>query len=324
MHVNSKSPAINETHVKKESMQMKKAMVLHNPGAGEGDTSRAELLRALRAAGFKCSYSSTKPLRWDVIEAADIDFLVLAGGDGTVRKIAAELLSRTVLDKKLPIGLLPIGTANNIAKTLGLYSNRADIIRGWRTGNVKKFDVGRIQGLSSAAFFLESFGYGLFPRLMHEMKAQKKNDIDDSKMRMRAALELLHYLIVTAPVKKCRLIIDGLDYSGEFLLIEVMNTRSIGPNLTLAPAADPGDAFFDIVLVKEDQRSALAEYVRRKIDGEEEARFELPLVKGENLEITWNGRHVHVDDEYVKLAKPAKITIEIRDGLLEFLLPTSC
>lgn len=309
--------------LKKESMQIKKAMVLHNPGAGEGDTSRAELLRMLRAAGFKCSYSSTKPLRWDAIEAADADFLVLAGGDGTVRKIAGELLSRTVLDKKLPIGLLPIGTANNIAKTLGLYGSRADMIRGWHTGKVKKFDVGRIEGLSASSFFLESFGYGLFPRLMHEMKAQKKNDIEDSKMRMQAALELLHHLIVSAPVKKCKLSIDGRDHSGEFLLIEVMNTRSIGPNLTLAPAADPGDAAFDVVLVEEKQRSALAEYVRRKIDGEE-SQFDFPLVKGVNLEIVWNGRHVHVDDEYYKLEKPAKITIEIRDGLLEFLLPVSC
>ncbi len=299
---------------------MKKAMVLHNPGAGEGDMSRAELMRIMRSAGFKCSYSSTKPLRWENIEAADIDFLVLAGGDGTVRKIAEELLSRKVLDKKLPIGLLPIGTANNIAKTLGLYGERVDIVKGWRSGKVKKFDVGRIHGLEEPSFFLESFGYGLFPKLMHEMKVQKKDDIEDPKKKMQAALELLHYLIVSAPAKKCKLIIDEQDHSGEFLLMEVMNTRSIGPNLTLAPTADPGDAIFDVVPVRESQRSALAEYVRRKIDGAD-VQFDFPLLRGESLQILWNGKHVHADDEYYRLEKPLKITIEIRDGLLEFLLP---
>src|SRR5688572_11098666 len=117
---------------------MKKAKVLHNPEAGEGETTRRELIKQIEAGGFKCSYSSTKQFRWENIETDDIDFLILAGGDGTVRKVADELLDRKVTDKNLPLGLLPLGTANNIAKTLELSDSAAKIIDGWREGNVKK------------------------------------------------------------------------------------------------------------------------------------------------------------------------------------------
>lgn len=311
---------VKQRRLKQELTHIEKAMLLHNPGAGEGDISRAELLRLLRAAGFKCSYSSTKPLHWENVETADVDLLVLAGGDGTVRKIAGELLGRKVLDKKLPIGLLPLGTANNIARTLELPGSAGEIIKGWRTGNIKHFDVGRIDGLDEPSFFLESFGYGLFPKLMHEMKLQKKDGIEDPAERLHTALHVLYELILSSPAKKCRLSIDDKDHSGNFLLLEVMNIRSIGPNLNLAPEADPGDGEFDVVLIPENQRSELAEYVRKKIDGRE-VKFDFPLLRAETIGMFWDGRHLHVDDEYHKLKKPAEISIELRPGLLDFLVP---
>ena len=299
---------------------MRKAKVLHNPGAGEGETTKRELVKQIESEGFKCSYSSTKQFRWENIETEDIDFLILAGGDGTVRKVAEELLGRKVIDKKLPLGLLPFGTANNIAKTLGMDKPAPEIIHGWHDATLKNFDVGRIEGLTEPTFFLESFGYGLFPKLMLEMKKRNKNDIQDPKEQLQAALELLHELVLSAPVKKCNIQIDTIDCSGEFLLVEVMNIRSIGPNLHLAPDADPGDGKFDIVLITENQRKHLAEYVRNKIDGLE-VPFDFPLLKGKSLQIDWNGKHIHVDDEYHKADEPVSIRIELRQGLLDFLVP---
>lgn len=299
---------------------MKKVKLLHNPGAGEGETSKQELIRQIESAGFECSYSSTKGFRWENIETADIDFLILAGGDGTVRKIAEELLARKVIEKRFPIGLIPLGTANNIAKTLQLLGDPTDLIKSWHAENVRKFDVGQIAGLKEPAFFLESFGYGLFPKLMREMKKQKRNGIEDPKERILTALKILRDLIDKTRVKECRLEINGKDYSADFLLVEIMNIRSIGPNLNLAPAADPSDGQFDVVLITEKQRAALAEYVERKIDGQE-VLFDFPVLKAKELKFLWSGKHLHVDDEYLKVEKPREISIELRAGLLEFLLP---
>lgn len=301
-------------------MERKKATVLHNPGAGEGETSKTELLKKIESAGFECSYSSTKEFRWANIETSETDFLVLAGGDGTVRKVAEELLARKVIEKKLPLALLPIGTANNIAKTLGITGDPDDIISGWSKAAIKGFDVGIIEGLDEPSFFLESFGFGLFPKLMMEMKKQKKNAITDAKERIRAAWELLLQLILEKPVKKCRLRLDDIDCSGEFLLLEVMNIRSIGPNLHLAPDSDPGDGQFDVVFISEKQRELLADYVQHKLDGRD-VPFDFPVLKADRLEVEWDGKHAHVDDEHYKLEKPSSIKIELRKGLLEFFVP---
>jgi diacylglycerol kinase (ATP) len=301
---------------------MEKVKVLHNPGAGEGETSKRKLIREIESAGFKCSYSSTKQFRWENIETADFGFLVLAGGDGTVRKLAQNVLDQKVIEKKLPIGLLPMGTANNIARTLGIRGDAKNIIQSWHQKNLKKFDVGKIDGLKEPAFFLESFGYGLFPKLMQEMKRQKKNSIEDPKEKLRTALEILRDLIREASSRECKLEIDGRDYSGQYLLIEVMNIRSIGPNLNLAPDADPGDGAFDVVMISEKQRDGLAEYVEGKIDGTE-VLFDFPIVKARQMKIFWDGKHLHIDDEYNKLEKPVNVEVELRDGLLEFLLPVA-
>src|SRR5690349_240161 len=269
---------IPSSKIPKRALMMKKTIVLHNPGAGEAETSKRDLIDLIEASGFNCSYSSTKQSRWEKLETDDVDFIVLAGGDGTVRKVAESLLDRRMTEKRFPLGLLPFGTANNIAKTLGLPESAHDIIKGWHGATMKKFDVGVIEGLAKPGFFLEGFGFGLFPKLMRAMEKEKKNDAADPKERLESALILFHEILLSAPVKKCKLQLDDTDYSGEFILVEVMNTRSIGPNLVLAPDADAGDGEFDVVLITEKQRKHLAAYIQKKIDGEEVA-FDFPLLK---------------------------------------------
>ncbi len=304
---------------------MKNAKVLHNPKAGDGDNSDKELMEAIAAEGYKCSYLSTKMKGWDKkawnkIESNDIDFVIVAGGDGTVRKLAGELLDRKVIDKKLPIALLPMGTANNIAKTLGISGGAEEIIRSWKQHEVKKYDVGRIDGIKKNKFFIESYGYGVFPRLMKEMGKLDKSSFESPEQKIKIALQILYDIILKYKTKLCRLNIDGEDYTGKFLLVEIMNTSSIGPNLQLAPFADPGDESFDVVLITENQRQQFADYVKGKLEGKSEAPF-FTVLKAKKLHIYWEGTALHVDDEHILLDNPADVRIELHAGLLEFLVP---
>lgn len=303
---------------------MKNAKVLHNPAAGDGENSDKELIEAIEAEGYKCSYLSTKEKGWEKkdwerIESKDVDFVIVAGGDGTVRKLANELLDRKVLDKKLPIALLPFGTANNIAKTLGIAGGAEEIIKSWKQHQLKKFDVGRINGIKKHKFFIESYGYGVFPRLMKEMRKLDKSLFDTPEQKIKTALQILYEIIRKYKTKLCRLNIDGEDYTGKFLLVEIMNTSSIGPNLHLAPFADPGDEFFDVVLISENQRDEFAEYVKGKLEGKEASPF-FTALKAKKLQIYWEGTALHVDDEHVLLDEAADVKIEILPGLLEFLI----
>lgn len=294
---------------------MKRAKVLHNPKAGGKEYSKKKLLSLICDSGIECSYSSTKKNDWDKIAATGTDFVILAGGDGTVRKVAGKLL-----DKKLPIGLIPLGTANNIARTLGVTGAAREVIESWSHNHIKKYDVGRIYGLKKAAFFLEGFGYGVFPRLMEEM-AKKQNLLTNSQeQNLKLALETLHDIILSGKARYCKITIDGADYSGKFLLAEVMNTQSIGPNLDLAPFADPGDGVLEVILISERQRDEFAAYVHNKLHGLEQPPI-FNILKAKNLEIFWEDKLVHVDDQVLHLKKPQEVTIKLQEGVLEFLVP---
>lgn len=85
-------------------------------------------------------------------------------------KIAVNLVPRG-----FPIGLLPMGTANNIATTLGFQGKPEDIIAGWDLTHRQAFDVGVLNGPAGETLFLESAGFGLFPRLIR----QREQDIKD-------------------------------------------------------------------------------------------------------------------------------------------------
>jgi diacylglycerol kinase family enzyme len=299
---------------------MKVVKLLHNPGAGDEEHSKVELVSTLQAHGFECRYSYTKKKNIAKDIEQDVDVLVIAGGDGTVRDVVEDLLNRKMLEKNWPIGLLPLGTANNIAKTLGIQGKPEEIIGKWKEFRVKKYDVGRLYDLPDSKFFLESFGYGVFPYLMQEMKKAGKESIDSPEKKLKAALELLYDIIIAYEGKACQLEVDGIDHSGTYLLAEVMNTQSIGPNLFLAPQADPGDGHLEVVLVPEHDRAKLASYVQHKLMGIEED-FDFHSITGKNIRICWQGTHVHVDDTVVKLKESTAITIELKEGLLEFFVP---
>jgi diacylglycerol kinase (ATP) len=297
---------------------MKVVNLLHNPSAGNEDHSADDLVSLLEANGFECEYSSMDKKAWKKMQN-EVDFIVAAGGDGTVRKITKALLGRKLSEKTWPIGLLPLGTANNIAQTLEINGDTEEIIQSWHDPRVKSFDVGRIHGLPGVTFFLESFGYGIFPFLIRKMKKADKKAIATPEMEMKVALEILHDIIFSYEPKNCELNVDGHDHSGKFLLAEIMNTRLMGPNLFLSPHGDPGDGQFEIILIPEEDKEKLASYVAEKINGVD-IPYTFRQLNGKNIEISWEGTHVHADDEIIKTAKNEKIKIELREGLLKFLV----
>lgn len=298
---------------------MKLAQLLHNPGAGDEGHEKKDLISLIESNGFDCRYSSTKKEKLEKALDEEADFLIIAGGDGTIRKVTKELVKRKTIDKTWPIGLLPLGTANNIAKTLELEGKHEELIKSWHNERHKNFDVGKICNLEDTSFFLESMGFGIFPYLMKQMAKKGKEEIEDPAEKMMAALKLLHQSIFSYEPKYCNLKIDGLDHSAKYLLVEIMNTKSIGPNLFLAPNADPGDGIFNVILIPEGDKEKFAAYVMSKINNQEEA-YDFPEIKGKEVYISWDGSHVHVDDEVIKLKKNTEITIEMRKSLLQFLI----
>ena len=294
---------------------MKIINLFHNPTAGNENHDKEELISLMEKNGFECQYSSMKKDWKDIDEK--VDFIVAAGGDGTIRKITKQLLDRKLSEKTWPIALLPLGTANNIAQTLDIEGSTEEIIQSWHHTHVKAFDVGRICGLSGTDFFLESLGYGMFPYLIKKMKKVETTTPD---LEIKTALEILYDIIFSYEPKQCHLTIDGVDHSGKFLMTEIMNTKLIGPNLFLSPHGDPGDGEFEVITIPEKDKEKLADYISDKLKGIE-SPYTFQQFKAKQITISWEGTHMHVDDEIIKIDKGVEIEIEMRKGLLEFMVP---
>lgn len=297
---------------------MKTVQLIHNPGAGDEAHSKATLIQLLEAGGYVCRYSSTENDDWQHIDP-QVDFIAIAGGDGTVRKVISVLLQKQYAVQHLPIALLPFGTANNIAESLNIRGEPAGIIQSWNIHNTMAVDVGRLQTPNKLAVFIESYGYGLFPCLMEEMVRQGKNDIKEKQVRVKEALKLMHSISHTYEPQYCELMIDGKDHSGVYLMAEIMNTRFIGPNLFLSPFGNPGDGTFEVVLIPGEDQQRFAAYIDSKIN-DAEILYSFKTIKAEDVRINWKGTHVHIDDELLQLQPDAPVHICIEKKALVFMI----
>src|SRR5262249_25097553 len=89
--------------------------------------------------------------------------------------------------------------------------------------------------------------------------------------------------------------LDGRDISGHYLLMEVMNTQYIGPNLFLAPDTVHNDGQFDVVLVSEKHRKKLHNHIRHWQEGKL-LPPEFETYRGSCLQMRWMGFKLHIDD----------------------------
>ena len=136
--------------------------------------------------------------------------------------------------------------------------------------------------------------------------------------KMQRAIEELEEIISSKKPFSCSVEIDGVDHSGNYILVEVMNTTSIGPNLQLAPHANPGDGQLELVLLTEKHRDQLLEQIRKGVPGTESA---FPAYRGSSLHLHCEETNVHIDDELTKIKEPGPVHIEAQSGMLDFLVP---
>src|SRR5687767_5421958 len=231
--------------------------VVHNPTSGDSHPTRAELLATLARHGHQADYySSVREWREEVGEAPEL--VVVAGGDGTIRKLA-----RRVADATLPLTILPLGTANNVARALGLTDRPIDeLVDGWRTGTIKRFDLGTVEGPWGSDVFLESAGVGVLAATMHDIDEGGSgyvNALDGADARMSAALDVLATVAARSSPFRARLQLDARTIEDEYVLVETLNFGGAGPNLQFSPDGNPHDAMLDVVAVCWAERERLAD-----------------------------------------------------------------
>jgi diacylglycerol kinase (ATP) len=295
--------------------------LIHNPGSGDEEISSEQLFTLIRNAGHDVVYQSTREDNWDTALKNPGDWVAVAGGDGTVGKVAKRLVSRSI-----PIAVLPLGTANNIAKTLKLADTPLDrLINSWTTARTIPFDGAIVSGAWGTTYYIESFGIGLFANTM--LKAAKSDAMEQysAQEEIVAALQMLQENLQNYPAKGLDIRLDGQGFSGEYIGVEVMNIASVGSNLYLAPNANPGDGLLDVVLLTKDDRHKLDEYLSRRLAGKQQPP-PLTIHRGKQIQIQGEAFDIHIDDEMRSssdlsaFATSAVIDIKIDPHVLTFLV----
>ena len=100
-------------------------LLLHNPTAGDDRPSERELVELLRAARHDVSCVATDDPQLAQRLVEKVDLLLVAGGDGTVATVLEKIEGAAA-----PLGILPLGTANNFARALGIEGEIEAIIDG--------------------------------------------------------------------------------------------------------------------------------------------------------------------------------------------------
>jgi diacylglycerol kinase (ATP) len=300
--------------------------LIHNPDAGDHEEPSGEkLIRLIRSKRHEVIYQSSAAGNWKDALKAPGDIVAAAGGDGLVGKVAKHLIGKAV-----PLAVLPMGTANNLAKSLGLADRPLEeLIAGWPRARRVKFDIGVASGPWGSKHFIEGLGIGLFTQTMYRLDARGNANLAhayDTAKKLTSVLELLRERLASCPLKTLKLVLDGHDLSGDYFLVEVMNIKCIGPNLNLAPKADPSDGILDIVLLSKGEEEKLNEYLSAGIENKP-CSPNLNVRRGRRLQLDWEGSVIHIDDEVwpedgsAVPAPPAVIDVTVAAESVRFLMP---
>jgi diacylglycerol kinase family enzyme len=286
--------------------------LLYNEDAGDG-VSRQHLREAIRKCGHDIVHVVEHDAHLERVAAESTELLVAAGGDGTVRRAAAAIAGTGVA-----LAILPVGTANNIAKSFGIDGSIPDLIEGWPSARRVPLDLGVVRGVWGESRFVESVGVGLIPAGIAAMEAEPSRGEQSADAQLARAVGEFEEVLSRLQARRWSVTIDGAGLDEDLLLLEVLNIRSVGPNLVLSPDADPSDGVFSVVAAGERHREELVAYLHRRRTGEP-CSLSLPSRLATRIEIHgWD--LMHVDDEVRRPPSMADVTIDIEPGAVLLLV----
>jgi len=220
-------------------------LLIFNPKAGVQKFSASifEVVNKFTAAGFLVTVYPTQAPR-DVSKivlglAEKYDYVVCSGGDGTIGEAIDALLS---LEKHPCFGIIPSGTVNDFAMSLGIPKDileAADIIIN---GAARPIDIGQF----GDKHFTYVSAFGLFTDVSYATPQKRKNKLGNIAYFLEGIKRL-----GAVQSHRCTFTIDDEEISGDFVLGMVANSQSVG-GMKLPEDMDVqmDDGVFEVILLK--------------------------------------------------------------------------
>lgn len=222
---------------------MKKVRFIYNPYSGENSIINEldNVIKIHQEVGltivpYRIQKGKNLEEALDMIDES-YRYILIAGGDGTVDSVVNAMEKKNI---NIPIGILPVGTANDFGKFIGMPEDISESCKQILDSKPTKVDVGRINN----KYFINVASTGLFTDVSQKTDVNLKNTIGKLAYYLKGLEELPNFrrLKIKLTSKEC-------NYDGEMYLILIFNGKTAG-NFNLATEADATDGKLDVIIFK--------------------------------------------------------------------------
>jgi YegS/Rv2252/BmrU family lipid kinase len=286
-----------------DSTEVKRSLFILNPNAGIVPVNfiiSKELQRRKHDLSYFKSLSIDESGSHIKQSFDEYDIFVAAGGDGTVRSVASELVG----SKKI-LGVLPMGSGNGFAKEFGFRTNIPMLLKDIKKAEHLKIDVIEINDM----LCLNVAGIGLDSFVAHSF----------DKLRTRGLWSYIRVTMINffrlKPVH-ININLPGEETISEDLFVLTMaNTRQFGNNAFIAPEAKPNDGIIDIVMIRPFPKIFAPFFVYRLFRGNLNKSKYVKYIKTDKpFTIQTDETRFHIDGEPVNISGEISVRIK-RDAL---------
>lgn len=289
---------------------MKRGFLIFNPSAGtnkKSDSVVAEVIRAFEKHEIDITPSPTFPDCAVMAQVQELlthepDLLVSWGGDGTVNEIVNGMFGSDI-----PLGVLPGGTANLLARELKVPTQIPEAIKVIGAGKTKRISVGRANG----RYFLLMVGIGFDSEVIRNVDWNLKKTMGTLAFGVAAVKTAAQYQYPKFQVK-----VDGVEKDCVFAV--VCNGREYGAYFQLAPQADLEDDCLYVCLFKEAGFGNMLRYALHALASNHQTLKDVEIFKATELDATGPEIPVQADGELIGLL-PMKFSIH--PGSLRVFVP---
>ena len=287
-------------------MTGKRALLLVNPRSRQGGGDLAAALAALPSCGIEPVLERLEGGRLeDVVarHAGKVDFAIVGGGDGTLNAAADALVAAG-----LPLGILPLGTANDLARTLGLPLDLAAACAVIGQGHLRRIDLGRVNG--KLFFNVASIGLGV--NVAHRLTGEIKRrwGVLGYAIGVRDAWRATRAF-------RARVTCGGRTTSLRSIHLAVANGRHYGGGMTATPDASIDDGQLDLWSLRPMSPLRLLTLLPALRRGEHGKAPEVDVMHGEAIEVETDvPMSINTDGE-VTTRTPARFEV-VHDALQVF------
>lgn len=271
---------------------MKKAAFLYNPVSGDRFVPNHldQMLEQFQSNGVDAlayRLPENGEIDTEFLNHEKIDYVIAAGGDGTIRLVAQTMIEHNINKPYIALGG---GTCNNFTTNLDVDSNLIHAIPEIMGGSIQKVDVGCV---NNKDYFLSSLAGGVFVQTSFATDAGLKETLGPLAYYIKPLSELKNVKSFPLTIET-----DKETITENVYLFLLLNGKSVGNFTNFLKQTDIQDGKMEMILIKEGSPV-------------ETANLFLKILKKED--ITDSNQVVYLKSAYFKISSPEDMVLSI-DG----------